>query len=626
MNRSIEKIKKFIKDQQYLKALELIESELSSKFNFNIDVEEQRYSALLKWRVTVKTLAGQDDQLILDTVWKEKHASMIEYSLEGGKKVHLTYKNAFDFDCDAYVNTIHAKKLFKDAVNISATRELVKRVDSNEIENQLSRYNNLKKSDFILIDHPHLSAPMSYNILFYEDSGYDLEALSKGIINVLNHATRQGLSKISFFPIGFDLVNQANEDDKFFIADEITNKVAETVVNFLNEKKDEFLPQIYFNFAVVKTMTFFDNAFKRWSMMTMSQLKALKSQSKREGEFFEKLGTYDTNYRNLIKEIFYAFDDPSTILLQGETGSGKSYLAELIHKSSSRASNKLVKENCTLIKGGTIRQYLFGWTKGSFTDAYEDGVGAIERAEGGTLFLDEIGYADIDVQKLLSEVIMEGTYSRFGEDGVVRRANVRFIFGTNVNLEDAVNQGIFQKDLYYGINKYAIELPPLRKRLDDIPLLSNKIIKKLNDTNNTTLKINEKALELLKSYPWPGNIRQLEVYLEKQFNYCKYYNISFLTYEIIKKDPPSSNFFRIRNPYMELESSLKQILNGFDFKNYKIVQDIIQPILAKIYVEDIKGKLKDSIHFVEMDGTRGEDSNLKKKYHLYQKMKEQFYK
>lgn len=269
-------------------------------------------------------------------------------------------------------------------------------------------------------------------------------------------------------------------------------------------------------------MMCFDRVFYRWSKINRDQIRSLKQLSQREKIFIEKVTTRNEEYINSLKEIYYAFDDISPILILGETGSGKSYLAELIHQNSSRSSKKIVKLNCALIKSVTIHQILFGWKKGSYTDAKIDGIGAVESASGGSLFLDEIGYVDPEVQRMLLKFIEDGKYSRFGEQNIERKADVRLLFGTNVNIEESINQGMFQQDLYERIAKYVINLPALRERPEDIPLLASKIIENLNTVNEFKLDLSEQAKELFQSYYWPGNIRQLQFYLEKLFNYCRY--------------------------------------------------------------------------------------------------------
>lgn len=626
MKKSIEEIKKILQSGDYRKVLDVINDNLSEKFDLQNKNDEQNYSELLKLRVVAKTLAGEDDQIILDAVWKEKHPSGVSYTLESGQKVNLLYKSSFDFNSDAYVNTIHTKNLFDNLNERSATQEIVKRTKLSELKKQLNPAKQLNKGNFIILKHPDLSAPMSYHILFYDDGEKDLNLLSKGINNVLNDSVHRGLKKLSFFPLGFNLVVEAKKEDKNILADELANKIAETIVYFYNDNKYKDLPEIYFNFVTVETMMCFDRVFYRWSKTNKDQIRVLKQLSNREKTFIEEVGTKNEKYINSLKEIFYTFDDTSPILILGETGSGKSYLAELIHGQSSRSSKNIVKLNCALIRKETINQYVFGWKKGSYSDAKTDGVGAIEAANGSTLFLDEVGYLEIDVQQMLLKFIEDGTYSRFGEANVVREANVRLLFGTNINIDESVKQGMFKADLYERIAKYIITLPALRERPEDIPLLVNKIIDKLNSDNDFKLKLDNGAIELLRTFAWPGNIRQLQFYLEKLYNNCRHKKISYVGTQSIKSDPPRDTLSNSKNPYIELESALKKILQNSKKDHSKIVEGIIEPILAKIYIEDLNGNKKDSSKLIGIDGTRGEKSTLTQRYHQYEILKDELLK
>lgn len=622
MKKSVEELQKMLKAGEYQEALNLIEENLAEKFDLTKVDDESKFSELLKLRIAAKTMLGQQDQIILDLVWKEKYPSGNSFALESGHKVSLVYKSIFDINTDAYVNTIHSSKLFDDYYDRSSTAGIINRIGMQEIDKQTSKIKNKMKGEYLILNHPKLSAPMSYHILFYEDDIVDLEALSKGIQRVLDDSTKRGLKKINFFPLGFDLVSKAKNEEKGNIAEELANKIAETITYYISENRYKNIPEVYFNFVVVDTMMTFDRAFYRWSQFNRNQFRALKHLSERERHFIDQAATKNPDYINSLKEIYYAFDDQSPILILGETGSGKSYLAGLIHEQSIRASKKLVKINCAMIKPGTINQILFGWKKGSYTDAKEDGVGAIESAKDGTLFLDEIGYADPEVQRMLLKFIEDGKYSRFGEQNIERESDVRLIFGTNINIEENVNQGLFQQDLYERISKYVINIPALRTRPGDIPLLLERFIDQLNKINKLGLEISDDAIKTLQKFTWPGNIRQLQFYIEKLYNHCRYNKVSLITDQLIKKDPPRNTMFNYKDPFAELESALKKILKTKDMLSFKIQEDVIQPMLAKIYIDDLDGIRKLSSKYIGLDGTRGEDSTLMKKYLQYKNLKE----
>lgn len=201
----------------------------------------------------------------------------------------------------------------------------------------------------------------------------------------------------------------------------------------------------------------------------------------------------------------------TTILLLGETGTGKGVIARWIHDHSDRKNQQFVEINCSSLRGDLLRSELFGHTKGAFTSAIEDRAGLLEVADGGTLFLDEIGDMDIEVQAQLLKTIEEKSYRRVGENEL-RYSNFRLICATNRNLSDASMGVQFRKDLFYRICIFPITLPPLRERQSDISGFVKHILK---DRGYTHFPIASNILSLLQEYSWPGNIRELQNILER---------------------------------------------------------------------------------------------------------------
>ena len=220
-----------------------------------------------------------------------------------------------------------------------------------------------------------------------------------------------------------------------------------------------------------------------------------------------------------LKYTFFLIDQvapsDSTVLILGETGTGKELAARAIHQASSRKNAMMVKINCAALPPSLAESELFGHEKGSFTGATERRIGKFELAHNGTLFLDEIGELSLDLQVKLLRTLQEKEIERIGGNGPIR-TNVRIIAATNRNLYKEVEKGTFRSDLYYRLNVFPITLPPLRERTEDIPLLTayfiNRIAKKTGKMVNT---ISKSALNKLSSYQWPGNIRELEHLLER---------------------------------------------------------------------------------------------------------------
>jgi Nif-specific regulatory protein len=205
----------------------------------------------------------------------------------------------------------------------------------------------------------------------------------------------------------------------------------------------------------------------------------------------------------------------ATVLLLGETGTGKEMIAKAIHQNSPRRHNAFVRVNCGALTGTLLESELFGHVKGSFTGAIKDKIGRFEAADGGTIFLDEIGTLEPELQVKLLRVLQEREFERVGDTHTLR-INVRVIAATNVDLQEEVARGTFREDLYYRLNVVSIYLPPLRNRREDIPRLIDFFLDRYNKINERDLsRISRDILSDLLRYSWPGNVRELENAIER---------------------------------------------------------------------------------------------------------------
>jgi len=204
-----------------------------------------------------------------------------------------------------------------------------------------------------------------------------------------------------------------------------------------------------------------------------------------------------------------------TVLLLGETGVGKERFARALHDMSRRSANPFVAVNCAALPGELIESELFGVEKGAFTGAHASRMGKFERAEGGTLFLDEVGELPLSAQAKLLRVLQEGEIERLGDERV-RKINVRLVAATNVDLQAAVKAGRFRSDLFYRLNVYPVTIPPLRERITDIAPMVEAMLHRFSALHDKHVAgITDKAMRALKSYAWPGNIRELENIIER---------------------------------------------------------------------------------------------------------------
>ncbi len=219
---------------------------------------------------------------------------------------------------------------------------------------------------------------------------------------------------------------------------------------------------------------------------------------------------------SLISKVALA-KSPGAILIQGESGTGKELVARAIHNRSLRTAQPFVVVNCAAIPVTLMESELFGYSRGAFTGALESRSGKLEIADSGTLFLDDIDSLDISMQARLLRVLQEKEYEKVGSDRVVN-VDIKFIAASNKDLLRLVSKGKFREDLYYRLNVFPIELPPLRERKADIPELLSHFLSANGKSNGTGLKsFSKKALRVLTTYDWPGNVRELENYVERLF-------------------------------------------------------------------------------------------------------------
>jgi formate hydrogenlyase transcriptional activator len=219
--------------------------------------------------------------------------------------------------------------------------------------------------------------------------------------------------------------------------------------------------------------------------------------------------------REVLDLVEMVAPSDSTVLLLGETGTGKELIARAIHDRSRRRRHSFVKVNCAAIPSGLLESELFGHERGAFTGAIEQRVGRVELADQGSLFLDEIGDIPLELQPKLLRVLQEREYERLGSTRT-KQVNVRVVAATHRNLEEMILEKQFRSDLYYRLNVFPITIPPLRERTEDIPLLVRHFVRQFAQRMNKTIDaISPETIEALVRYPWPGNIRELQNIIER---------------------------------------------------------------------------------------------------------------
>jgi formate hydrogenlyase transcriptional activator len=259
---------------------------------------------------------------------------------------------------------------------------------------------------------------------------------------------------------------------------------------------------------------------KRRGDRTINENVALREEIDASSMFEEIVGSAPA-LRNVLSQIPKVAPTDSTVLVLGETGTGKELLARAIHRQSKRAKNAFIRVNCAAIPSQLIMSELFGHEKGAFTGALQRRIGRFEAAEGGTILLDEVGELPLETQVVLLRVLQEREFERVGSSHLIA-SDVRVIASTNRDLPAAVASGAFRQDLFYRLNVFPIRLPPLRERREDIPLLARYLTGRYaNRAGKSVPRIAPNTLALLAAYDWPGNIRELQNVIERAVILCE---------------------------------------------------------------------------------------------------------
>ena len=235
----------------------------------------------------------------------------------------------------------------------------------------------------------------------------------------------------------------------------------------------------------------------------------------KETHNFEEIVGQSRALAEVIEKVKLVASTDSSVLILGETGTGKELVARAVHSNSARRNRPLVKVNCAALPVGLIESELFGHEKGAFTGAIDRRIGRFELAHGGTIFLDEIGDMPPDLQAKLLRVLQEQEFERVGGSNLIK-VDVRVIAATNRDLFRSASEGTFRQDLYYRLNVFPVQLPPLRERREDIPPLVHYFVRRFSlKIGRKIARIQRETMERLMNYSWPGNVRELENVIER---------------------------------------------------------------------------------------------------------------
>src|ERR1700683_1537083 len=276
----------------------------------------------------------------------------------------------------------------------------------------------------------------------------------------------------------------------------------------------DFLPQVAGQAAIaIENATAFQEIAQLKDQLAEEKLY-LEDEIRTEQNFGEIIGD-DPAFRRVLEQLATVAPTDASVLILGETGTGKELIARAIHNLSGRRERTFVKVNCAAIPTGLIESELFGHERGAFTGAISQKIGRFELADKGTLFLDEIGDIPLELQPKLLRVLQEREFERLGSTRT-KKIDVRMVAATHRDLEGMILKGEFRSDLYYRLNVFPIRVPSLRERKEDIPILARHFVNKYARKMNKKLEtIPAEAMEALVNYAWPGNIRELENFIQR---------------------------------------------------------------------------------------------------------------
>ena len=356
----------------------------------------------------------------------------------------------------------------------------------------------------ILASLTKIFAREGVEVLTANDGNQGLEILRKQRVTVL--LTDLMMPKTS----GMDLLKAARtvspETEVILMT---AHGTVETAVAAMKEGAYDFVTKPLKRAHVVRIVR---NALEKQNLVVENRALRAQLEERRQKAI---IGT-SLAWRRTMDIVVQAAASEATVLLLGESGTGKELLARSLHENSARADKPLVPINCAAIPESILEAELFGYEKGAFTGATTSREGRFEAANGGTLFLDEIGEVSRHVQVKLLRVLQEGEIERLGGGGKTRKIDIRLIAATNIDLSEAVRRGDFREDLYYRLNVVPINVPALRDRPEDIPLLVQHFTRLYAEKNAKSISgCSRGALELLGHYAWPGNVRELENAVER---------------------------------------------------------------------------------------------------------------
>lgn len=412
------------------------------------------------------------------------------------------------------------------------------------------------------------------------------------------------------------------KNKKYELAGELIQKELDVNFNFKNRKDRNRYLELYEYKR--KLITLIVNNKSRAGRMGFGSESLVEAEYKtfedRANALYEIAHTSNQDYKDILRSLAFAIEErESIILLLGESGVGKSFLADEIHKLSSRREKPFVSIDCSAVPENLLDSEIFGHIKGSFTGASTNRGGALETAKDGIVFIDEIHRASQVLQNKLLNFLRTRKYKKLGSDKVLS-SDAKILIGTNQDPKKLYLRREIKEDFFNRIaNGRVFEIPPIRKRNEDIAAIIEWELKEYNKNNNRKYSVETAGIEMLAKLNWPGNYDQLRRYLIRKLDDCFREKATILTKDAIEKDPPDDKSFD--NPFTQLEDALMKVIPLFDPKDGKFITDLIEPMLVNIHINKMNGKRTTASRWIEIS-----DKTIDKRLSQYKIIYEKYIK
>ena len=620
----IDRIKLLIERGSLFEALTLIQQELNNRFDLTEGNQRQNYNQL---RELQERLQSEIGEAVCSEINTEE--TMRSFTAQQTRP-KLTYKDLINrISVNEALSQITIKKHI-DALSDDYEAYIIVLDKRNIPEETFSKFNYPPKERLMHLqtgDHFNtqtVTGQNCFSIIGYSgENDSDVISVARGLNEIINAIYEEKLERVGVL-FTFDEDERSNDFQKaYFHLILIT-----FLMNVIQNSEENTQPNFYFSFEQEPARNLFEKtALYLRKTDTVAPNIIAKKRDDRLRLLVENSLTKNQEYIEQLKSVINIIDEEDVpILIIGESGVGKSFLANQIHNSSIRREEPFEEQNCGGLEEDKLNQKLWGWKKGSFTDARKDHDGKVKRAEGGTLFLDEIDRTTVGVRNALLTFIEKKKYEVLGADET-EVADVRLVFGSNKNMKDLVKKGLFEQDFYYRISERVIEIPPLRERIEDIDLIITTTLNMLSEKKGSIISIDKKEREFLKKYSWPGNVRELMRYIKNVYLDAFSEGYTEITLEQLQATPFDDISVTREEDYEVLVENLKKFLSDWDDTKGPFLDEIIAPILAKLYMDDCfksvnrTKKWEQAMDMLGISGTKYNSSTLGKSYDKFVEVK-----